>query len=67
MEVEVNVKHILLNNGGLGLLRFEMLLSRTAKHTSSVIEAKARKSYSNKRPHDYLVTCQLTERLDTPS
>jgi hypothetical protein len=49
IEVETYVKHGLLNDGGPGLLRFKMLLSRTAKHTSSVMKAKARKSYGNKR------------------
>ena len=59
-EVGIYVKYGLLNDGGLGLLRFKML-SRTAKHTSAVVKVKARKSY------DYLVICQLTEPLDTPS
>ena len=48
MEVEIYVKHGLLNDGGMGLLRVKMLLSRTAKHTSSVMKVKARKSYDNK-------------------
>jgi hypothetical protein len=43
MEVEIYVKHGLLNGGGLGLLRFKMLL-RTAKYTSFVMKVKARKS-----------------------
>jgi hypothetical protein len=46
MEVEIYVKHGLLNDGGLGLLRFKML-SYTAKHTSSVMKVKARKSYGH--------------------
>jgi hypothetical protein len=49
MEVEIFAKHGLLNDGRLGLLRFKMLLSRTAKHKWSVMKVKARKSYDNKR------------------
>ena len=49
MEVKTYVEHGLLNDGGLGLLRFKILLSRTAKHTSSVMKVKARRSYGNKR------------------
>jgi hypothetical protein len=49
VEVEIYVKHDLLNDSGLGLLRFKILLSRTAKHTSSVMKVKARKSYDYKR------------------
>jgi len=63
------VKHDLLNDGGLGLVRFKMFLSRTAKHTSSVMKVKARKSYDNNLindTRDYAAICQLTEPLDTP-
>ena len=49
MEVEIYVNHGLLNDGGPDLLRFKMLLSRTAKHTSFVMKVKARKSHGNKR------------------
>jgi hypothetical protein len=41
MEVEIYVKHGLLNDGGLGLLRFKMFLSHIVKHTSSVIKVKS--------------------------
>lgn len=48
-EGRIYVKHGLLNDGGLGLLRFKVLLSRTAKHTSFAMKVEARKSYGNKR------------------
>ena len=53
MEVKIYVKHDLLN----GLLRFKMLLSRTAEHTSSVMRQKPGKATIMNDTHDYLVIC----------
>jgi hypothetical protein len=49
LEAKTCLKHGLLNDGGLVLLRFTMLLSRTAEHTSSATKAEARKRYKIKR------------------
>ncbi len=67
LGAKIDLKHGLLNDGELGLLRFTMLLTRTAENTPSATKVKAKKGYKINDTHNYLIICQLTETLDTPS
>ncbi len=50
LEAKIYLKHGLLNDGELGLLRFTMLLTRTAENIPSATKVKAKKGYKITTP-----------------
>ncbi len=50
LGVEIDLKHGLLNDGELGLLRFTMLLTHTAENIPSATKVKAKKGYKITTP-----------------